>query len=87
MALFATLDAQLQNANWVQVPFVSTVDGGINEVLFFNTWPYNTPTEKAYMGTSNITNSFYTVTGQFAWIKAQVSNISWGAINSIKIAF
>jgi hypothetical protein len=71
-----TLDLNPDCATYVIVPVVNPIDNTSNVQLNFD--------HRAGTGNSH---TFYSLTGQFSWIRANISNIAFGSIDSIKIAF
>lgn len=68
----ATLDLNPECATFLPIPITNTVDG-------------NSTTQLSYCN-ANV-NTFFTATGQYAWIQANISNIQYGLIQTIKLAF
>jgi hypothetical protein len=85
VAIEATLNRNPNNAVWIPVQLVSGMDGSSTNNLVFNYLPLVPGIQES--GKPIITNKFYTITGKYSWLRANISNISHGRIESIKIAF
>lgn len=82
--LEASLSKDPNNGPWVSIPIINTLTGDSSTQLTFknNLSVVGTPNF-----TSNNTNAFYTITGQYAWLRANISNISDGILSSIKLSY
>lgn len=80
----ASLSRDSSSGPWVSIPLTNTITGDSDEQLVFHN-------NLSVVGTpnfiSNNTNTFYTITGQYAWLRANVSNISDGILSSIKLSY
>lgn len=75
----ATLNKNPENGPWIPVQLDSGMNGNsINQLVY----DYIPNSEKSIK-----TNDFYTITGNYAWLRANVSNMSNGRIESIKISY
>jgi hypothetical protein len=79
-----TLSKDPKVGPWVSIPLEDGMNGQtVDRLVFVN--------QKAIVGTpnfvSNNTNHFYSITGQYAWLRANVTNISDGILQSITLAY
>lgn len=72
----ATIGLDPANSTYLPVDIVNTVDG--------NT--YSQITCISGNGNGNV-RSFFTITGQYSWIRANISNIQTGRVELLKVAF
>lgn len=72
----ATIGKDPINSSYLPVNVVSTVDSAIYPQLTYNN----------RNGTGN-TTSFYTITGQYSWLRANISGIQTGILNLLKLAY
>jgi hypothetical protein len=74
--ILATLGVDPANSTYLPVNLVSTIDGfTTNELSFDN----NTGNGNAKI--------YFTVTGQYSWLKANISVVQHGILNLLKLAF
>ena len=80
-----TLDRNPLTTNWLPVPLTNTMfENTTTDLEFF----YQNPVPGVpYSGKTVQLNNFYIASGQYAWIRANISNISNGIVDSIKISF
>jgi hypothetical protein len=81
----ASLSRKPEDGPWIPVQLVSGMDNSISDTLTFE-YKLSVPNNQ-YSGTPVKTNNFYTITGNYAWLRANVSDMKFGRIESIKIAF
>jgi hypothetical protein len=84
ISILGTLSRNPDDGVWFEVPLVDS-NGNITENLSFTYTPSvpNIPES----GPAVNTNEFYTATGQYSWLKAQVTGMSHGIIQYIKLAY
>jgi len=85
VAIEATLNKYPNIGPWIPVELVSGMDGSSVSNLVFDYTPLVPGIQES--GKPVVTNKFFTITGQYAWLRANVSNMSHGIIQSIKLSF
>jgi hypothetical protein len=80
-----TLDSNICNATWISAPLTNTVTGNTTTTLSYT---FNIPIPgQSSSGKTVQTNDFYIASGQFAWLRANISNMAAGVVDLIKVAF
>ena len=80
-----TLNRDPWTATWIPVPLTNSMFGNTTTDLGF---VYQNPVPGVpYSGKTVQLNNFYIASGQYAWLRANISNISNGIVDSIKLAF
>jgi hypothetical protein len=81
----ATLDRDPCSTAWIPISITNTSTGNISTVLHYvyNSSVPNIPSS----GKTIELNEFFTAQGQYAWIRVNISNISNGIIDGIKVSF
>ena len=82
----ATLDKNANTAVWIPVNLTDTESGAVSKSLAFSI-PQAVPGNYYSGSITTQINKFYSIVGQYAWIRANVSVISGGILQSIKLAF
>lgn len=83
----ATLSKNPECGPWIPVQLINGMTGLITIQLNYNYAPNITTNNTQYCGQSLKTNDFYNITGNYAWLRANISNMSHGRIESIKISY
>jgi len=80
-----TLNRDPKTAVWIPVSLTDSMTGSISNELGFT---YNFPVPGVpSTGKTVQLNNFYIATGQYAWLRCNVSNISNGILDLVKISF
>lgn len=81
----ATMDRDPNSGAWLPVQLTDTITGNVVTELQY-VFPIPVP-GVPFSGKTVEINKFYMVIGQYAWLQANISNVSNGIVDSIKIAF
>ncbi len=85
ISIYATMDKDSNSGAWLPVQLTNTQTGQVSTVL---NYLYNTPIPSASNSSETIqTNQFFIAFGQYAWLQANISNVSNRIVDFIKIAF
>lgn len=81
----ATLSRDPAQGPWLPIPLTNTATGEVFTSLPFQ-FVYPVP-GVPYSGKTLETNQFFSAVGQYAWLRANITNISAGKCELIKIAY
>jgi hypothetical protein len=85
IAIEGTLNTDPCVATWIPAPLTNTATGITENILGYVFVP---PVPGVpYSGETIQRNDFYIATGQFAWLRANISNVTLGIVDLVKIAF
>ena len=85
IAIEATMSRDPLAGPWLPVSLTALTDGTVYPNLQF---VFDCPVPGIPSSGKTVElNNFYSVLGQFTWLRANVSNVSNGIISSIKVAF
>jgi hypothetical protein len=85
ISIDATMDRDPASGAWLPVQLTDTQSGNVVTSLNF-LYPIPVPGVPNSGKTVQI-NKFYMAVGQYSWLKANISNVTNGTVDSIKIAF
>jgi len=85
ISIEATLDQNPSSGAWLPIPLTNTLTGQTSTDL---NYVFTPPVPGVpYSGKTIELNQFFIATGQYAWLRCNVSNISNGLIDSVKLSF
>jgi hypothetical protein len=85
ISIDATLDQDPCSNAWLPIPLTNTASGNISTVL---NYVFTPPVPGVpYSGKTIELNQFFMAIGQYAWLRANISCMSNGIVDSIKVAF
>src|ERR1039457_2611221 len=85
ISIEGTLDRYSNTGAWLPVQLTNTMTSNVATDLGYI---YTIPVPGVpYSGKTIELNQFFIATGQYAWLRANISNISNGIVDSIKLSF
>lgn len=85
IAIEATLDKCPDSDNWVTIPLTNTFTG-LTETILGYTYTLPVPQNPDYSGRTILKNDIFIAVGQYAWLRANVFNMTDGIVDSVKLA-
>ena len=80
-----TLDQNPNSGAWLPVPLTNTFTGNTTTTLVYD---FVLPVPHIpSSGKTKDTTQFFIASGQYAWLRANISNMSIGIVDSIKLSF
>jgi len=80
----ATLSKDSNCGPWVIIPLTNTMNSNVSTVLNF---VFPNPVPGISSSALIQTNNFYSIVGQYAWLRANVWGISTGSVELVKLSF
>ena len=81
----ATMDRDPNSGAWLAIPLTNTLTG---EISATQNYVFTPPTPGIANGGKTVElNQFFLASGQYAWLRCNVTNMTNGIIDSVKMAF